>query len=105
MVNVSMNKSRSIYFLHPKLAKRIKIREVALQAWSDGGHRKTGCSACAAVVKAWHKKWPRPMVLVAAAKSMPGDNCDSVTAETCGLELASLLVQTIIKKGCLSQDD
>eukprot|EP00973_Karenia_brevis_P035816 4943171-Karenia_brevis.AAC.1 len=42
MGNVSMDKSCSFYSLQPKLACKIKLQDVALQAWSDGGHRRKG---------------------------------------------------------------
>eukprot|EP00973_Karenia_brevis_P039779 5489743-Karenia_brevis.AAC.1 len=72
-----MNQQRSAYYLHPRLSKGMKLQQVALQCWSDGGHRRRGCSASAAVVKAWHCNHQQPMVVIAATHFMQDEGCDS----------------------------
>eukprot|EP00973_Karenia_brevis_P044912 6219471-Karenia_brevis.AAC.1 len=103
LANVAMDRQSSLYYVARKLESKIKLENVALQAWSDGGHRHCGCSAAAAVVKAWHKHWDRPMVLVAVAKYVTDAACDSTSAEVQALELAAKLTHAIVNQERLTR--
>eukprot|EP00973_Karenia_brevis_P002563 350370-Karenia_brevis.AAC.1 len=96
LVNVAMDRTRSIFYLAPKMHKGMKLDGVSLQAWSDGGHRCQGCSASGLLLKAWHYKWSRPMVLVAIGKFIPEPQVDSMDAEALALELATQAMSTLI---------
>eukprot|EP00973_Karenia_brevis_P058286 8114623-Karenia_brevis.AAC.1 len=80
-----MDQQASLVYVSPKLSNRVSLKEVAIQSWSDGAHRRRGVSAAGAVVKAWHKHWTQPKVLTAVAVFYAQEDLDSNKAEVAGL--------------------
>ena len=95
--NLAMDRRQSCMFVTKRLAKRVSLQDVALQCWSDGGHRGRGTSSAGVVIKAWHKAWEHPLVLVAAAKFIEDETVDSTKAEIEALRLAAKLLKQVIR--------
>ena len=96
MVNLAMDHEQSFLFVTQRLRNRVKLQDVSLQCWSDGGHRHPGSSAAGAVVKGWNSSYEHPIVLAAVAEFLPDLSCTSMQAEVRGLDLASLLLQHVV---------
>eukprot|EP00973_Karenia_brevis_P093080 12415548-Karenia_brevis.AAC.1 len=67
LANAAVDQQAALVYVSPKLSKRASLKDVAIQSWSDGAHRRQGVSAAGAVIKAWHEHWMQPKVLTAVA--------------------------------------
>jgi len=96
VANLAMDQRSSSFYIAPAAQQRFSLDEVSLQAWSDGGHRRSGVSAAGALVKAWRGDRRQPVLVAAAARWLPEESCDSVQAEVEGLALAMRLLAKIV---------
>ena len=105
LANLAMDIQQSCYYMAPQRTRRSIKRNVTLLAWSDGGHRGRSCSSAAVVLKAWHKNYDEPLMLVAVAQYIVDECFDSVQAEIRALTLTASILRHLMRHRSFAAQD